>query len=198
MPAADPVRREAQAVLLPDMELKAAVSPITSDAVPVAVNLPGAPIVVGKLSTAATTPEPVASAAALRSSGFSTILPAEVAPQHSLVARSGFGDASALTKIESKQATRKVIVTAVEILSKPRPVYTEEARRLRVEGDILLELLFTAAGEPRVLRVLKGLGHGLEAAAIESASHIGYRPATRAGEPIDQVATVRIVFQLAY
>lgn len=89
-------------------------------------------------------------------------------------------------------------MTPVEILTKPRPVYTDEARRLHIEGEVLLEILFTASGEVRVLRVIEGLGHGLDNAAVESASRIAYRPATRAGEAIDQTANVRIVFQLAY
>jgi protein TonB len=93
---------------------------------------------------------------------------------------------------------RKAATTPIQILSKPRPAYTEEARRSRIEGEVLLEVLFTAEGKPRVLRVVQGLGHGLEAAATESASRIEYRPATRGGELVDQVATVHIVFQLAY
>jgi TonB family protein len=88
--------------------------------------------------------------------------------------------------------------TAVEILSKPRPLYTEEARRLRIEGEVLLEVLFTASGHARVERILSGLGHGLDEAATASATQIQFRPALRAGQPIDQTAIVHITFQLAY
>jgi TonB family protein len=85
-----------------------------------------------------------------------------------------------------------------EILSKPKPVYTEEARRLRIEGDVLLEVFFGASGQLRVLRVMQGLGHGLDEAAIEAARLVTFRPASRGGIAVDQTATLRVVFQLAY
>lgn len=87
---------------------------------------------------------------------------------------------------------------ALEILSKPRPDYTDEARRLRIEGEVLLEALFPATGQIRVLRVLRGLGHGLDENAFKAAMAIRFRPAIEHGQPLDTVANVRIVFQLAY
>jgi TonB family protein len=85
----------------------------------------------------------------------------------------------------------------LEITSKPRPLYTEEARRLRIEGDVLLQVVFRASSEICVLRVIRGLGHGLDENAISAAAAIRFRPATEGGRPIDDVATVRITFQLA-
>jgi TonB family protein len=86
----------------------------------------------------------------------------------------------------------------LQILSKPRPRYTEEARRLQIEGEVLMEMLFTAAGEARVLRLVRGLGHGLDESAIEAARAIRYTPAERQGLPVDSKAIVHITFQLAY
>jgi TonB family protein len=88
--------------------------------------------------------------------------------------------------------------TGVEIIHKPRPAYTDEARRLQIEGEVLVEALFTAAGEVRVLRIVRGLGHGLDESALAAAGGIRFRPATRNGTPEDATATVRITFQLAY
>jgi TonB family protein len=85
----------------------------------------------------------------------------------------------------------------VEIVSKPTPAYTEEARRLRVEGVVLLEVLFEASGRLRVLRVLQGLGHGLDEAAVEATHNIKYKSARREGRAVDHTATLRVVFQLA-
>jgi TonB family protein len=85
----------------------------------------------------------------------------------------------------------------IEITSKPRPLYTEEARRLRIEGEVVLQVMFRASSEVCVLHVLRGLGHGLDENAISAASAIRFRPATDGGRPIDDVATVRITFQLA-
>ena len=88
--------------------------------------------------------------------------------------------------------------TELEILHKPRPVYTEEARRLRIEGEVVLEALFTASGEVRVLRVVRGLGHGLDESATRAASAIRFRPAAQGGRPVDLVATVKIAFEVAF
>jgi TonB family protein len=85
----------------------------------------------------------------------------------------------------------------LEITFKPRPVYTSEARRLRIEGDVILQVMFRASSEVCVLHVIRGLGHGLDENAVSAASAIRFRPATQAGRPIDDVATVRINFQLA-
>ena len=87
---------------------------------------------------------------------------------------------------------------ALEILDKPRPEYSAEARLLQIEGEVVLEVLFTASGQIRVLRVLRGLGHGLDESATRAAMAIRFRPAMEHGKPMDTVATVRIDFQLAH
>jgi TonB family protein len=88
--------------------------------------------------------------------------------------------------------------TSVEITFKPNPVYTQEARDLKLEGEVLLEVQFLAAGTLHVNRVVKGLGHGLDEAAITAANKMRFKPATRYGQPMDSTAIVHVVFQLAY
>jgi TonB family protein len=85
----------------------------------------------------------------------------------------------------------------VEILFKPHPVYTDEARRLGLEGEVALSVVFQANGEVQVLGVLKGLGHGLDQAAVQAAKQIRFKPAQRDGQSVDFPATLRIVFQIA-
>jgi TonB family protein len=85
----------------------------------------------------------------------------------------------------------------VEIIEKPKPSYTEEGRRRGVEGEVRLEVQFTADGHVRVLRVLQGLGYGLDEQALHCAEHIRFKPATHGGQPIDSTAVVHIVFELA-
>ena len=85
----------------------------------------------------------------------------------------------------------------VDILSEPNPAYSTEARSLRVEGDVLLEVVFLASSQVQVVRVVSGLGHGLDEAAMQAAKQIRFRPATREGKPIDFPARVRISFRLA-
>lgn len=84
-----------------------------------------------------------------------------------------------------------------EILSKPVPLYTDEARAKRIEGEVLLEVVFEASGKLRVLRIVRGLGHGLDDAAVHAAEQIRFKPALKDGQPSDSTAVVHIIFQLA-
>jgi len=89
------------------------------------------------------------------------------------------------------------IDTPAEVVFKPVPDYTTEARALRIEGDVVLEVEFAASNEVRVLRIVHGLGHGLDEAAVEAARRIQFKPAERAGRAVDCRATVHIVFRLS-
>jgi TonB family protein len=86
----------------------------------------------------------------------------------------------------------------VEITFKPNPVYTEEARSLKLEGEVLLEVSFSATGTLHVNRVVRGLGHGLDEAAVAAANKIRFKPALRYGQPVDSTAVVHVTFQMAY
>jgi TonB family protein len=88
--------------------------------------------------------------------------------------------------------------TPVEIISKPNPVYTQEARQLKLEGDVLLEVLFAANGQLHVNRMVRGLGHGLDETALAAANQMRFKPAQRNGIPVDSTAIVHVVFRLAY
>jgi TonB family protein len=85
---------------------------------------------------------------------------------------------------------------SAQLLSVPAPSYSEEARRLDVTGEVVLEVKLTASGDVHVLRVLFGLGHGLDQAAIDSVNQTRCRPARKAGRPVDVIANIRVVFKL--
>jgi TonB family protein len=89
------------------------------------------------------------------------------------------------------------LTTQVEILYKPKPVYTDEARKLNIEGEVLLEVLFAANGELHVNRVVRGLGHGLDEAAVSATNRIKFKPAQRNGSSVDSTAIVHVMFQTA-
>lgn len=108
----------------------------------------------------------------------------------------GFGDATT-AEAPARRASRAPDTTPVEILSKPRPVYTAEARQQRIEGEVLLAVLFGASGDIHVERVIRGLGHGLDEAAQRAATQIRFNPAKKDGRPTDSDAVVHIVFALA-
>jgi TonB family protein len=88
--------------------------------------------------------------------------------------------------------------TPVEIIAKPKPVYTQEARQLKLEGEVLLEVMFAANGQLHVNRVVRGMGHGLDEAAVTAANNMRFKPALRNGQPVDSTSIVHVVFQLAY
>ncbi len=116
------------------------------------------------------------------------------------VSRSRFGDIVARPAApgEVRQTTAAARQTPIKILGKPKPVYTDEGRRLKIEGEVILEALFRAGGEVRVLRVVEGLGSGLDESARQAAEAIRFAPATCDGLPVDATAVIRIQFQLAY
>jgi TonB family protein len=117
---------------------------------------------------------------------------------HGGVRAGGFDVTPATPKPSAKPlASEKPAQIPVEILSKPNPQFTEEARKLGLQGEVVLAVVFTSSGRLRVLRVVKGLGHGLDESAWHAAEQISFKPARRDGEPVDFPATLRVVFQLA-
>jgi len=91
----------------------------------------------------------------------------------------------------------QVASTNLEVISKPPVQYTAEARQLRVEGDVILRVTFTASGQVLIQGVVRGLGHGLDEEARRVAEHIRFRPATRNGQAVDMTTNITITFQLA-
>jgi protein TonB len=134
------------------------------------------------------------------------------------VADSGFGSASAAPQTQTAAAPQAVKpagfsdappspaatvrqkplerVTPAEVLFKPTPSYSAEARAEKIEGTVTLEVEFSATGQVRVLRVIRGLGYGLDEMAIRAAEQIRFRPALSAGKPVDFTASVQIIFHL--
>ncbi len=116
-----------------------------------------------------------------------------------VVQSGGFADATVEDNTPKKKAAAgDSPTTMVNILDKPRPQYTAEGRNLRLEGDVVLDMVFQADGTVQVNGVISGLGHGLDEAAVRAAQQIKFKPAKRDGQPINFPARVRIEFRLAY
>src|SRR5580658_1890230 len=115
------------------------------------------------------------------------------------VQASGFAsaDVPAPPTVHSHAAETAASVLPAEILSKPTPVYTQEARNLKIEGEVLLEVVLEASGKLRVLRVVHGLGHGLDDNAVKAAEQIHFKPAVKDGQPTESTVVVHIIFQMA-
>jgi TonB family protein len=115
------------------------------------------------------------------------------------VQSTGFADQSVVTDAPKKKAASVDSgTTQVDILDKPRPEYTAEGRSLKIEGDVVIDVVFLADGSVQVSHVVSGLGHGLDEAAVRAAQQIKFKPAKRDGQPVDFPARVRIEFRLAY
>jgi TonB family protein len=115
------------------------------------------------------------------------------------VRQGGFGDADVVAASPAKTKSAEAVVKTLpaEITFKPRPVYTDEGRQLKIEGEVLLDVVFSATGQIRIVRVVHGLGHGLDESAVRAAEKIQFKPALRDGHPADFEAVLHIVFQLA-
>ncbi|MGD0401933.1 MAG: energy transducer TonB [Candidatus Acidiferrales bacterium] len=119
-------------------------------------------------------------------------------PNHGAVQQGGFADEHAVAAGPRVKQTAAVSnTTPLHILSKPTPAYTDEGRTKKIEGDVLLEVVFTASGEVKVQRVVQGLGYGLDDSAKSAARQIRFTPAQEDGHPVDSTAIVHIVFALA-
>jgi TonB family protein len=118
---------------------------------------------------------------------------------HGVVRQAGFGDASFASAPAGHTRPAAAVSNLVqpEILSKPVPAYTTEARHLRIEGEVLLEVVLQATGNVQVLRVVRGLGHGLDDEARRAAVQIRFKPASRDGQPADSTVVLHVIFQLA-
>ncbi|GBC83107.1 Beta-barrel assembly-enhancing protease [bacterium HR10] len=73
---------------------------------------------------------------------------------------------------------------------------TEDAVRNRVQGSVILSVLFCYDKRARVVRVVKGLGHGLDEAAIEAVRRVQFEPATVGGRQASERRLVKVDFKI--
>jgi TonB family protein len=139
-------------------------------------------------------------AGTVASTGFGngTAIPPSGSGKKGVVVSSGFGD-NAAAEAPKKKAAAGPVASPPQLLDKPKPEYTAEGRSLKIEGDVVIDLVFLANATIQINRVVSGLGHGLDEGAIKAAEHIHFKPATdQSGTPVDFPARVRIEYRLAY
>ena len=78
----------------------------------------------------------------------------------------------------------------------PDPEYTDEARRTKTQGTCTLMLIVDAAGHPREIRVVHGLGFGLDAKAMEAVQRWRFDPALKDGKPVTVQISIEVEFKL--
>lgn len=114
------------------------------------------------------------------------------------VAQTGFGSTPGGSAAGPQVAKAQEPTSVPPVVTfEPRPLYTPEARQLKIQGSVTLEVRFNASGRIEVLRVVNGLGHGLDEQAKTAAEQIRFKPAMKNGQAVDQVTLVHISFQLA-
>ena len=82
------------------------------------------------------------------------------------------------------------------LLKEVRPLYTDDARRRNLEGDVVLEVVVTHTGSVDRVRVVRGLGAGLDQNAIAAVRQWRFDPARRQSAPVDVVVEVSVEFRL--
>jgi TonB family protein len=82
------------------------------------------------------------------------------------------------------------------ILYREKAKYTEEARQNRVEGTVVLTIVFGADGRVHDIRTVRGLPYGLTETSIEAAQKIRFHPAVQNGKPVSVRATLEFSFAL--
>ena len=82
------------------------------------------------------------------------------------------------------------------LLREVRPDYTDDARRMGIEGDVVLEIVVRHDGTVGEMTVLRGLGGGLERRAMDAVRQWRFSPARRFGTPVDVLVEVAVEFRL--
>jgi TonB family protein len=78
----------------------------------------------------------------------------------------------------------------------PEPEYSEEARRAKREGEVLVSLVVDEHGKPVRVRVIRPLGMGLDEKAMEAVSRWTFKPGMKDGKPVPVMAQVAVSFRL--
>lgn len=103
---------------------------------------------------------------------------------------------TAKNRISAKTSSDDSDEKGLFILSKPRPRYTEQARRQNQQGEVTLRVTFGSNGQVQKIDVVKGLGNGLTESAVKAARQIRFLPAEKNSEPFSVTKTVQFSFSI--
>jgi protein TonB len=87
-------------------------------------------------------------------------------------------------------------VSAPVVLYQPEPEFSEEARKAKVAGNVLVYLVVDENGKPQHVRVIRGIGLGLDEKAVEAVRNYKFKPAMKAGQPVAVEMNVEVNFQI--
>jgi protein TonB len=87
-------------------------------------------------------------------------------------------------------------VRAPVVLQSVDPEFSEEARKQKFSGNVLVSLIVDEQGNPTHVRVLRGVGLGLDEKAVEAVRQYRFRPATKDGKPVKVELDINVDFQI--
>lgn len=87
-------------------------------------------------------------------------------------------------------------MSAPTLIHKVEPEYSEEARKAKYQGTVVLYVVVDEKGLPRELKVVRALGLGLDEKAIEAVQKWRFRPGYLNGQPVKVAATIEVNFRL--
>ena len=87
-------------------------------------------------------------------------------------------------------------VSGPQVISSVEPEFSEEARKAKVQGNVLVALWVDTNGNPTHVRVLRGIGMGLDEKAIEAVRQYKFRPGMENGKPVTTEVNIDINFQI--
>ena len=76
------------------------------------------------------------------------------------------------------------------------PEYSEEARKAKWQGTVVLTVIVDEAGRPSHVSVLRSLGLGLDQKAIDAVSQWRFKPGLKDGKAVAVIATIEVNFRL--
>src|ERR1700674_752173 len=101
-----------------------------------------------------------------------------------------------LTAIASLHPQELSHTTEPIVIHKTELQYTKEALDAKIEGDVILSSMIGADGVPSDIKLVRGLGMGLDEKAVECLKQWRFRPATDHSEPVSAKVTVEMNFRL--
>lgn len=87
-------------------------------------------------------------------------------------------------------------VSAPALIYKVEPEYSEEARKAKHQGTVVLYVVVNDKGEPGNIRVVRAIGLGLDEKAIEAVKKWRFKPGLKSGKPVSVAATIEVNFRL--
>jgi TonB family protein len=79
---------------------------------------------------------------------------------------------------------------------KPEPEYSEEARKAKFQGTVMLAIVVDTDGKAKNIRVVRPLGMGLDEKAVEAVGKWRFKPGQKDGHPVPVMANVEVNFRL--